>query len=171
VNEPDVHRFDGDGGIPNSHLPVLIYRGSDAAREPASAELVFAANGWRGAWRNGIYPFHHFHSTAHEVLAIVGGTATVTLGGPGGRTFDVGRGDVLVLPAGTGHRNEGSSADLLVVGAYPDGMSWDLRRGDPGEYDEVRGNIEAVPLPTADPLHGPGGPLARLWHPSDKTCA
>jgi uncharacterized protein YjlB len=93
----------------------------------------------------------------------VGGHASVTLGGPAGQTVQVTRGDVLVLPAGTGHCNEGSSADLLVVGAYPDGMSWDLRRGDPAEYDEVLANIAAVPLPATDPVGGDDGALPRLW--------
>lgn len=59
------------------------------------------------------------------------------LGGSRGRRFVVGRGDVLVLPAGTGDCSAGSSTDLLVVGAYPNGMLWDLRRGDPAERDEV----------------------------------
>jgi uncharacterized protein YjlB len=161
--EPETFRFAGDGSFPNSSLPVLVYRGLDLASDPASAERGFAAHNWRGAWRNGIFPFHHFHSTAHEVLAIVGGTAHVTLGGPGGQTFHVVRGDVLVLPAGTGHRNEGSSGDFLVVGAYPNGMSWDLRRGDPDEYEEAERAISAVPLPEADPAFGTAGPLPRLW--------
>jgi uncharacterized protein YjlB len=65
---------------------------------------------------------------------------------------------VLVLPARTGHCNAGSSADLLVVGAYPKGMRWDLHRGDPSERDEVLANIAAVPLPATDPVHGSGGP-------------
>jgi uncharacterized protein YjlB len=97
------------------------------------------------------------------VLGIVGGTATVKLGGPGGRSFGIGVGDVLVLPAGTGHCNQGSSPDLLVIGAYPDGMPWDLRRGDPAEHDEAVANIDAVPLPRADPVEGSDGPLTRLW--------
>jgi uncharacterized protein YjlB len=161
---PETLRFGGDGAIPNSPLPVLVYRGLDVAQEAGAAERAFAANDWRGAWRNGIYSFHHFHSTAHEVLAIVAGRASVTLGGPQGETVMVGRGDVLVLPAGTGHYNAGSSGDLLVVGAYPGGMSWDLRRGDPAEYEEVRANIAAVPLPATDPVGGADGALPRLWH-------
>jgi uncharacterized protein YjlB len=72
-------------------------------------------------------------------------------------------GDVLVLPAGTGHRNLGASPDLQVVGAYPDGMRWDLRRGDPAEHDEVVASIAAVPLPGADPVAGADGPLTGLW--------
>ena len=166
-SEPETLAFAGDGAFPNSRLPVLVYHGLGLANDPASAERAFAANNWRGAWRDGIFPFHHFHSTAHEVLAIVGGNARVTLGGPGGRTLEVGRGDVLVLPAGTGHRNQGSSGDFLVVGAYPDGMDWDLRRGDPDEYEEAQHNISRVPLPEADPAYGGDGPLSRLWHRRD----
>jgi uncharacterized protein YjlB len=163
MTEPETHRFEDAGGIPNSRLPVLVYHDVEgAAAAPACSEL-FAHNGWLGAWVNGIFSFHHFHSTAHEVLGIVAGSAVVVLGGPGGHRFDVSRGDVLVLPAGTGHCNAGSSADLLVVGAYPDGMPWDLRRGDPAERDDVLDNIVGVPLPEADPVHGRGGPLTRLW--------
>jgi uncharacterized protein YjlB len=160
--EPVTWIFADDGMIPNSSLPVLVYEDVAEARDPASCERLFAANGWAGAWRNGIYSFHHFHSTAHEVLGIVAGTATVMLGGPEGRELRVRRGQVLVLPAGTGHCNLGGD-DLLVVGAYPDGMSWDLRRGDPGEHDEVRANITRVKLPRTDPVRGAGGPLETAW--------
>lgn len=156
--------FDDDGAIPNSSLPVVVYRG---ALEPdagaAAYEELFAGNGWLGAWRNGIYPFHHFHSTSHEVLGIASGTANVVLGGPQGSPVQLSAGDIVVLPAGTGHCNAGSQPGLLVVGAYPDGMRWDLRRGDPAEYDEAVANIARVPLPDTDPVKGREGPLAELW--------
>jgi uncharacterized protein YjlB len=141
---------------------VLIYHQVEAGAVD-ECEGLFARNGWLGAWVDGIFPFHHFHSTAHEVLGIVAGSASVILGGPSGQTFEVGRGDVLVLPAGTGHCNAGSSTDLLVVGAYPGGMRWDLRRGDPAEREEVLANIAAVPVPERDPVLGRGGPLTRIW--------
>jgi uncharacterized protein YjlB len=160
---PDAFTFDDDGAIPNSSHPVLVYHEVKPAHEAAACIDLFAQNGWRGAWRDGIYPFHHFHSTAHEVLGIVAGQATVLLGGPQGQAFEVGAGDVLVLPAGTGHGNGGASADLLVIGAYPDAMDWDVRRGDPAEHEEVVANIAAVPLPEADPVTGPGGELTRRW--------
>ena len=134
-----------------------------ASSGSAACEELFGSNDWLGAWRDGIFSFHHFHSTAHEALGIVAGSAHVTLGGPKGREFEVGLGDVLVLPAGTGHCNRGSSDDLLVVGAYSDGMSWDLRRGDPDEHDEVVANIRAVPLPRTDPVGGLDGALRELW--------
>jgi uncharacterized protein YjlB len=139
---PEVHRFADDGRIPNGSLPVLVYHAvEDVASGPAPCEALFAGNGWGGSWRDGIYGFHHFHSTAHEVLGIASGTAAVVLGGPSGTRFEVAAGDVLVLPAGTGHCNAGSSADLLVVGAYPRGQTWDLRRGDPAEHDEVLSDL------------------------------
>ncbi len=159
----ETHSFEDDGAIPNSPLPVLVYHDVEAAGDASSCERLFARNGWLGAWRDGIFAFHHFHSTAHEVLGIAAGVASVALGGPRGGTVEVRAGDVLVLPAGTGHCNQGASDDLLVVGAYPDAMRWDIRRGDPAEHDEVHANIRAVPLPRADPVQGPGGPLSELW--------
>lgn len=161
---PETHFFEDDGGIPNSRLPVLVYHGIEPAHAASSCEELFATNEWLGAWRDGIFSYHHFHSTAHEVLGIVSGSAAVILGGPSvGKRFEVHAGDVLVLPAGTGHCNAGSSADLLVIGAYPDGMSWDLRRGDPAEHDEVLRNISRVPLPKADPVEGADGSLVGIW--------
>jgi uncharacterized protein YjlB len=161
---PEVHRFADDGRIPNSTLPVLVYHGVDeVAGGAASCEALFAAHGWGGSWRDGIFSFHHFHSTAHEVLGIAAGRASVVLGGPSGERFEVAPGDVLVLPAGTGHCNAGSGSDLLVVGAYPRGQSWDLRRGDPAEHDEVVANIARVALPDADPVLGADGGVVELW--------
>jgi uncharacterized protein YjlB len=158
-----THHLDDDGGIPNSRLPVLVYHEIDGARAAQACAELFARNGWRGAWVDGIYAFQHFHSTAHEVLGIVAGSASVVLGGPRGRHFEVVQGDVLVLPAGTGHCNVGATDDLQVVGAYPNGMWCDLRRGDPAEREEVLANIAAVPLPDSDPVGGADGPLTELW--------
>ena len=148
----EAYTFEDDGRFPNSVLPVLLYRralASDA--HAADYEQLFARHGWLGAWRDGIFDFHHFHSTAHEVLGIAAGRANVVLGGPRGRRFELVAGDVAVLPAGTGHCNAGSDPDLLVIGAYPNGMRWDIRRGDPAERDEVLANIARVPLPARTP--------------------
>jgi uncharacterized protein YjlB len=161
--EVETYTFEDDGGIPNSPLPVLIYHGVEAAHDAAPCEELLDANTWVPDWRDGIFSFHHFHSTSHEALGIVRGEAAVMLGGPSGRRFEIQEGDVLVLPAGTGHCNQGSSPDLLVIGAYPDGMPWDIRRGDPAEHDEALVNIRAVPVPRADPVGGTDGPLTELW--------
>src|SRR4051812_32565429 len=98
--------------IPNHpSFAVLVYHDVEpAARGGADAvRALFAEHGWRGAWVDGVFDFHHFHSTSHEVLAVVAGTATLELGGPQGRAFEVAAGDVLVLPAGTGHRRAASA--------------------------------------------------------------
>jgi uncharacterized protein YjlB len=159
-----TYTFEDDGSFPNSILPVLLYRAAVANDAGAAAhEQLFAGHGWLGAWRDGIFDFHHFHSTAHEVLGIAAGSANVVLGGPHGLRFELIAGDVAVLPAGTGHCNAGSDAQLLVVGAYPNGMRWDIRRGDPAERDEVLANIARVPVPAQDPVQGEHGPLVELW--------
>jgi uncharacterized protein YjlB len=163
VSDPETHTFEDDGAIPNSPLPVLVYHDVEDAGDPRSCERLFAGHGWSGAWRDGILSYHHFHSTAHEVLGVVAGSAVVALGGPRGREFEVRVRDVLVLPAGTGHRRISASADFLVVGAYPGGMEWDIRRGAPAERDEVMAHLRAVPRPDADPVRGADGPMVRLW--------
>ena len=159
---PQTLTFSPSGEIPNSGLPVLVYRDS-GLEDPATAERTFADRDWRGSWRDGVYPVHHFHSTAHEVLAVVSGEVTLVLGGPEGQTLTAAWGDVLVLPAGTGHCRTGASDDLLVVGAYPGGMEWDVCRGNSAQRERVARNLAAVPLPSTDPLHGADGALTRLW--------
>lgn len=165
---PVLYRFADDGKIPNNpRLPLLHYVAALPSGEgdlAAGFERMFAANGWEGSWRNGIYHYHHFHSTAHEVLGIAKGTVNVRLGGPGGDVARLHAGDVVVIPAGVGHKNEGASADLLVVGAYPNGQEPDLLTGKAGEHDRAVERIAAVAMPSADPVHGKDGPLRREWH-------
>ena len=166
--EPSVATFvfEDDGSIPNSPMPLLLYRGALdlALADPAAAfEQRFARHRWTGGWRNGIYPFHHYHSTSHEVLGIARGRATVRFGGANGTSVEVEAGDAVVIPAGVGHKNEGASDDLLVVGAYPDGCDYDLCRGRPEERDHALRNIQRVPLPATDPLFGMQGPLVSHW--------
>lgn len=163
MTEPLTFSFRDDGAIPNSRLPLLVYRGALPA-DPVAIERAFAANSWPPAWRDGVHPFHHFHSTAHEALGVARGEASVLFGGPGGEVLTVRAGDVVVVPAGVAHCNRGQTADLLIVGAYPDNARRpDLRRGQPAEHHDAVRAIEAVPLPPADPVAGRGGPLPRLW--------
>ncbi len=169
LREPEVRAeiVPDDGTYPNNDsLPLLLYRHAvrRSVRAPArTMERLFWAHAWTGAWRDGIFGYHHYHSTAHEVLGIAGGTATVQLGGPDGLTVDVTTGDVLVLPAGVAHKNLGANANFLVVGAYPQGQSWDLKTGAPEDRPEADHNVERVPLPTQDPVYGDRGPLLEHW--------
>jgi uncharacterized protein YjlB len=146
---PEAYLFADDGRFPNSPLPLLVYR----AALPLNADDIearFANNGWSNAWRNGIYAYHHFHSTAHEVLGIAADWAEVQFGGPNGRAVKVQAGDVVVIPADVAHRNMNQSADLLVVGAYPGGMDCDMCR-DGADHAKT---IAAVPVPDCNPVTG-----------------
>ena len=112
--------------IPNNALPLLLYQQAfarDTPDLPSAIEERFAENDWTGSWRAGVFPFHHYHSTTHEVLAVYRGTATLQLGGEKGRNFAVNPGDVIVIPAGVGHKRVESSEDFGVVGAYPEGAN------------------------------------------------
>ena len=163
-----AYSFADDGSIPNHpKWPMLVYKGAFAAVSGDHAigiETAFHANGWGNSWRNGIYPFPHYHSNAHEVLGIASGSATVRFGGEVGGVFEVETGDVALLPAGTGHQNLGSSSDLLVVGAYPSDCSeWDLCRGESADRSQILADIETVPLPSSDPVLGSSGGIHDHW--------
>jgi uncharacterized protein YjlB len=158
------HRRDGaemlllreDAAIPNNpRLPVLLHRGAVAAGAPEAAEALFRRHGWRPAWRGGIHGWHHYHSNAHEALAIIAGQVRVQLGGETGVTIDLAAGDVVVLPAGTGHRNLGADPALLVVGAYPEGSAPpDQLHGAAEEAARARHAIAATADPPGDPVTG-----------------
>lgn len=163
------HRKDGaellflpDGGaIPNNpRLPVLLHRAALPPGDADAAEALFRAHGWRPAWRNGIHGWHHYHSNAHEALAIVAGEVRVQLGGEGGVRLELAAGDAVVLPAGTGHRNLDASEDLLVVGAYPAGAAPpDQLHGAPAERQRALHAVAATPDPERDPVTGAAYPL------------
>jgi uncharacterized protein YjlB len=149
----EAHRFAPSGGIPNSGLPLLVWRGALLG----GAEAItahFARHGWSNAWTNGIYDYHHFHSIAHEALGVSRGEARVRFGGPDGETLTLRAGDAVLIPAGVGHCREWASEDFEIVGAYPGGAYYDIRRGVPAERAEVEAKIAAVPLPARDPVKG-----------------
>lgn len=163
---PDTFRFADDGRIPNSRLPVLIYR----AVEPADGDLapvfeaLFDGNDWPPQWRGGVFDFHHYHSVSHETLGVVSGRARLMLGGEAGRQVDIRRGDVVVLPAGTGHCRLQASADFELVAAYPpDQQDWDLCRADADTHDAALARIAHVAVPRCDPVTGRHDGLCDLW--------
>jgi uncharacterized protein YjlB len=161
------HTLIDDGVFPNnSSLQLLVYREAVAlpARDPAAGfEALFAAHHWPPAWRYSIFGYHHYHSTAHEVLGVFRGHATLQCGGAHGVVLEVRAGDVVVIPAGVAHKSLNASQDFCAVGAYPEGQQWDTCTGEPGERPRADVNIAGVPLPQADPVYGPHGPLMTYW--------
>jgi len=163
--EPEKLHFKDDGQIPNSKYPLLLYRNVFNLRNDEGAEWLekhFAANYWTNSWRNGVYSFHHYHSTSHEVLGVYSGEALLHLGGELGQKVKVQAGDIIIIPAGVGHKNLGSD-NLGIVGAYPDGRSWDVNKGLPGERPKTDQNIAALPIPLTDPLRGKDTGLPTIW--------
>lgn len=160
-----TRRFQSGSGIPNNpDLPVIIYHQViDRNYGSTDYESLFRSNQWGGIWKNGIFSYHHFHSNAHEVLGVANGTAQVRLGGEEGETYEFRAGDVVLLPAGTGHMKV-TSKSLLVVGAYPSGQSnYDLNRCQNSIRPEDMDRISDVPLPETDPVFGKQGPAFDHW--------
>ena len=160
--------FKDDGIVPNNPaLPFIHYRGAvritDAFDPAAVFEQIFASNGWEGAWRNGIYDYVHYHPRIHEVLGVARGMATVQFGGGAGKTVALKAGDIVILPAGTGHQALRASKDLLVVGAYPSTGTYDLYTASKDGHDRAVELIPKVPLPQKDPVYGRSGPLKTVW--------
>lgn len=114
--------------IPNSPFPLLHYPNflpSPSSRDPAKVHEIFSRNGWQAQWiyRYGPTQQSHYHSTAHECMAVLSGEATIRFGAadePGanleettdGQAKESGgavevkakAGDVFVLPAGVAHK-------------------------------------------------------------------
>lgn len=160
---PQMIRFDAGDWVPNNpNFPVLLYRAVLAGADRAKGfEDLFSGNGWGGLWRNGVYPFHHYHSNAHEVLGFARGTARLMLGGPAGAEVEVFAGDVAILPAGTGHCRLSASDDFLVIGGYPPGDSRDLCRQ--AATPEQMRRIRELRAPETDPVTGKHDGLVAIW--------
>jgi uncharacterized protein YjlB len=167
-SKPHAITFKDDGSVPNnSRLPFLLYRGAAAlggSADPAALlEQLFNANDWGDTWRNGIYDYVHYHSRTHEVLGIARGHGQVRFGGNDGKIIELRSGDVVILPAGTGHQLISGSKQLLVVGAYPPSGTYDECMPLPEDHKRALKSIPKVPIPAKDPVYGKNGPLQALW--------
>ena len=165
-----MFRFSDDGKIPNHpRWPVIIYWSAvhlPRTLDPAAVmEELFESNGWGDSWRNGIYAYLHYHSRINEALGVARGSAKVRLGGDRGRTLELRAGDVVILPAGTGHQCVAASKDFLVVGAYPRSGTYDECRPTAEDHERSVKSVEKVKRPGKDPVFGAKGPLLKLWKP------
>lgn len=164
--KPEQYFVKDDGVFPNSSLPILHYLKvlQLSPLFPALAiRKLFQKNNWTNNWKQGIYTYHHYHSTTHEVLGICKGETLLQLGGEKGITLFVQKGDVLVIPAGVAHINLGRENDVICIGGYPDGRDYDMNYGMASERPKADHNIASVPLPSTDPVYGTRGGLPDLW--------
>ena len=168
-----AHLLAPSGAIPNHRRwPLLVYPGAVAlaAPDPATVfEKLFDDHEWPAAWRNGVYPFHHFHCDAHEALGVYSGEVTVQFGGDEGVVVTARPGDVIVLPAGTGHKKLASHGALGIVGAYPAGQHPDMHTPLLSNAQRSAEAVMRVPLPECDPVYGAGGPLFTHWAAQERS--
>ena len=167
--EPDIESFvfNPDGDIPNSPLPLLLYRHALAPvlRTASGCQALFQRNQWPGNWVDGIFDYWHFHVTGHEVLGCVAGWARVGFGGDGGGAVEFREGDVVVIPAGVGHKRLSEKHDgFAVVGGYPPGQSGGIARPGDHSMEAAQRAIASLELPRADPVLGETGPLISAWN-------
>ena len=156
--------------LPNTsiqHKPLLHYH--SAFPSSISASKIESHLGSVGAvtpqWRYTMFSTTHFHSTTHEVLCISSGKAKLCFGGeenPKRVEVEAMAGDVLIVPAGVGHRllND-AQGGFEMVGSYPTGKSWDMCYGNEGEEDKVKG-IEMLGWFEKDPIYGDAGPVLEV---------
>src|SRR3954469_8406123 len=102
--QPLSFDFVDDGLVPNSRMPLLVYKAAvdvDNDHPEKTIEGLFGANGWGEMWRNGVFDYLHYHATVHEALGVSRGHARVRFGGDKGAEIEIAAGDVAILPAGT----------------------------------------------------------------------
>ena len=122
--------------IPNSPYPLLHYPGLLAEKTDCEAGKVyetFASNGWQTQWifRYGPTQTSHYHSKAHECMAVLSGSATIRFGvadtdpdlevsthgsgkEDGGVEVHAQAGDVFIIPAGVSHK----TFDTVPAGSF-----------------------------------------------------
>ncbi|EMC96684.1 hypothetical protein BAUCODRAFT_69404 [Baudoinia panamericana UAMH 10762] len=164
-----THQIPAHNLIPNTsiqHKPLLIYRHAFPSASASDLETHLSSVGVvTPQWRYTMYSTSHFHSTSHEVLAIAHGKARLCFGhedNPERVEEVVGRGDVIVMPAGVAHRLlEDLEGGFEMVGCYPKGCNWDMCYGKPGEEGKVA-KIKNLPWFTRDPVYGDEGPVLNV---------
>lgn len=160
-----IYFSEPSGGIPNSRLPLALYHNVIPASLVDRAmylEELYRKNQWYPAWRWQIYDFHHFHSTSHEVIGCFMGQAELRIGGKDGKLVKLQVGNVAIIPAGVGHKQESASKDFMLVGGYPVGYSPDICYDNILDLKQYQAKILKIPNPISDPITLNGG-IVEKW--------
>ncbi|KAH6669902.1 hypothetical protein B0J14DRAFT_106948 [Halenospora varia] len=176
--EPELHYVKPTPHVPNSILPIIVYRSVLDDTLPENILKTIEPQKWikGGQWK--AYPVPHFHSICHECYGVIQGENTYSLGKGPRDTDDCGiklkvqKGDVFVFPAGVSHASIDSKGEYEYVGLYPernerseDGEAFDMHYCDatPDETKKLAARCAQTPVPDLDPLYGRDGPLPRIW--------
>ncbi|KAH7928824.1 hypothetical protein BV22DRAFT_1003976 [Leucogyrophana mollusca] len=164
------HAIPSHNLIPNTSLqnkPLFIYHSCFPRSASASTiETHLKSIGVVAPqWRYTMYSTTHFHSTSHEVLCISSGRAKLCFGGennPGRVEAELKKGDVIIMPAGVGHRLlEDLDGGFEIVGSYPKGKNWDMCYGREDEESKIEG-IKDLRWFERDPIYGDEGPVLQV---------
>lgn len=105
MKDPETYTLDPNEHVPNSALPVLVYRNVlPLPHDYISAKNALERNDWIQGGVFGHYPAHHYHSVTHECYAVFKGDTRFLLGkGPldgedCGVEVDLHAGDIIVQP-------------------------------------------------------------------------
>ncbi|KAF3912835.1 hypothetical protein AA313_de0202965 [Arthrobotrys entomopaga] len=164
------HQIPSFVSIPNTSLhniPFIHYRSAfPPTKKPDDIEKILRENSWNPAWRYTMYQKSHFHSTTHEALVVVSGSADILLGGddnPRAITITVETGDAMFMPVGVAHkllkdvggRGWGSGEGFTMIGAYPvGGEAWDMCYGEEGEKGVEERVRKIAGVEVQDPIFG-----------------
>lgn len=154
--------------LPNTSIqskPLMIYHDAFKATESGVTKQFERVGEVVPRWVYGLYNQTHFHSTTHEVYAVVGGRASLCFGGEH-NPDRVEKGDIIIIPAGVAHRmledvGGPHEESFKMVGAYPEGNEWDICYGQEDEEDKI-GGIAKVDWFHKDPLLGDDGPVLHV---------
>ncbi|KAJ5633883.1 hypothetical protein N7528_001725 [Penicillium herquei] len=141
--------------IPNTAIqckPLMIYHGAFDATPADLQRRLRAVGEVEPQWVYTMYSQTHFHSTTHEVLGVTGRARLCFGGGENPQRFEpiVQRGDLIIVPAGVGHR-------LLDDEGEEPFQMWDMCYGNSGEEKKVQA-IRDLAWFHRDPLFGDDGP-------------
>ncbi len=161
----ETHHLQAGDGIPNNRFPLVVYRSalSGNSLSPNGCAALFHQNGWQGTRLNGVFSYWHYHLRSHEVLGCVAGSARVGFGGDHGIAADFNAGDVVVIPAGVGHKRLSQQPGFLVVGGYPPGQNGAITSAGDIDLETAIGEARAVPVPASDPVLGSNEGLPEIW--------
>lgn len=163
------HRIPAHNFTPNTSIqnkPLIFYKNAFKDANASQIETHLSGIGVvEPQWRYTMYTTSHFHSTSHEVLCIASGEARLCFGhedNPNRVEAVLGKGDVIVVPAGVAHRLlEEIQRPFEMVGSYPKGCSWDMCYGKKGEESRVK-KIASLAWFDTNPIFGDGGPACSV---------